>query len=157
MGGIDVITFEITKKRGNWRPKLVLKVNIPKELNDLGLPWSIPIRTTFPKVCYTKDGACREGQYERGDPPEFSCDSEEVYISLKGSALELVLPWRPGSDPQYPEVEEFILRVRTAVERQILMALESHAMDLKREVDWSHDFKRTVAPYLASVKMTGKA
>jgi len=61
-------------------------------------------------------------------PPEYytTRNKEVIYWTLLFPTpleMELTLPWRPGTRPHYPEVQEGFLRLREEAEKVVRQAL----------------------------------
>jgi len=146
------ITWKITKKRGNWRPFLKYTMTETEEEVDLCLP-SIYVKTTMPKVL--RRSSVFPGKEEREEgwvPGEF----EEVATPLSGDRTRrgsLYLPWRPGANPEYPEVEESFKLVQEEYEKRLRVAYDSAPFEYSGKLSMTPETKKHIAPGVIAKKM----
>lgn len=149
------ISWKITKKRGNWRPSFKITLTLEDWELDLGLPDKIEVKTKIPRPYACHEAKCPPGLWERANPPEGTENTWQVKISLQagnGTFTER-LPWRPGAQPEYPEVEEAAHQLREEIERLIREAYDSEGWEAGGELGLTEETKRYVAPGVAARRM----
>jgi len=149
------IEWEIKKKRGNWRPVLTYSAQWEEWEQNLA-PGEITIITKIPVPKDHYKHYCPPGQYERAEPPEYKeMDNKTRYwcFICPISREEIRLPWRPGAQPEYPEVEEAFLALREAAEKAVQEALASEGWEKTGTLDMSPEYKKAVAGYVTARRM----
>lgn len=147
------LTWNITKKRGNWRPVLTYKCVKDGWEDDLAVPGGrthirVPSPGSWPSA------NCMPGEHERSERFQMHESALELPMYTKTElTVKITLPWRPGAHPEYPEVEEAMGQLMAEWERQVLDALASSALTIEGTVEPSTEFKRQVAPYVAARRM----
>ena len=142
------ITWSITKKRGNWRPVLEYAVI----LDD----WEKELQPQIPHVeTNIPEPPEKYRKKDRGTEANPEWEPEGYYMLDKTGRGAIFLPWRPGANPDYPEVQEAMSMLRDAVEAAIIEAHDSLALEVSGELEMSAQGKRHVAAYVAARKMLG--
>ena len=124
------IEYSITKKRGNWRP--VLQYKCIKEQWEVGLSvpggsTSIWIEAAYPYVS-RDERYVLPGNAERGKNKDWK--AKPVEVKLPGSQQteekgEILLCWRPGAHPEYPEVHEAMRQLQAEWAGRVYEAMQS--------------------------------
>ncbi len=141
------ITWKITKKRGNWRPVLQYKILLEEWERELNI--QIPhITTNIPETPDYGDRCSREAD------PAWT-PKERIYLKPEYPTNHH-LPWRPGPNPEYPEVEEAMAMLRDAVEAAIIQAHDSLALEITGALEMTPQAKKRVAAYVAARKMLSR-
>lgn len=139
------IQWNITKKRGNFRPTLTYTVTLAEHERALALPF-IRIQSTIPEPSDAWQEFCYPNQHER----------VEEYVSGKFYNLEipshkqhtwqntLRLPWRENNN--YPEVKESLEALRAKFEELLNAANASLPMDENDSLSISEAARDAIAP-----------
>lgn len=147
------IVWTIKKRRGNWRP--VLSGEMTKE--DWELALAVPggsTGITIPTPRGWQRFATPEGENWEDNIATMAILHLPGPEELKGT-LTVLLPWRRGARPEYPEVEAAMEALMREWERRVEAALASGEMDCSGEVEHSPEYKQRVAPYVAARRMLG--
>lgn len=150
------ITWNITKKRGNWRPKLTVTVQLEEWEQDLALMSDeFQIKTGIPLPPGSWKSHCYPGEKERAAEELATQSFYTIGLRLGGSRTEWKanLPWRPGARPEYPEVEEAMHQLRDEIESLIKEAYDSEGWEAGGELGLTEETKRHVAPGVAARRM----
>lgn len=151
------LSWAITKKVGNWRP--VLKYSYVYER------WEVDLRPATGSTSIVLPTAPTWHGYRTGSTDEVAnystaepCGKPRVmhFDDNPECTYEVMLPWRPGGPPAYPEVEAAMAAFLAEWECRVLAALESGPLNEAGEIEHSIEFKRQVAPYVAAWRMRQK-
>jgi len=143
------IKWVIKKKRGNWRPVVTYTCEKSDLEMELGIS-SVNIKTTIPKVWrayYVDDeeiALSREGHEERDETwdPRRYIQLSTPEPTEKSNTVSFFLPWKPGPNPEYPEVEESFRRLQEEYEKKLKEACNSLPFEKKGEINITVEFKK---------------
>lgn len=143
-----IITWNIAKKRGNYRPVLTYVVTLSEFERALCLP-CVCIESTIPKPPESSWTYCWPGRNERGIWSPTSWYPLRTPSHKDGSSTtSLKLPWR--EENMYPEVEESFAFLRQAFEQAVTQALGSAPMDVRGNLETSAVLRQAMAPAFAA-------
>lgn len=139
------IQWNITKKRGNFRPTLTYTVTLAEHERALGLPF-IRIQSTIPEPSDAWQEFCYPEQLERSE----GYKAEKFYNleipSHKKHTWQnsLRLPWR--EDNEYPEIRASLEVLRATFEKALKDANASLPMDENDSLCISESAREAIAP-----------
>ncbi|ACS80616.1 hypothetical protein [Maridesulfovibrio salexigens] len=142
-----IIEWNITKKRGNFRPVLTYTISLEDFEKELGLP-QVVLESNIPEPPDSWSASCLPGKCERNG---CDCTAYRIYTpdhKTGETSGKLMLPWREGSD--YPEVKESFLKLRNNFEAVLKEAYDSHPIDVEGKLELSGDTRRHIASGLVS-------
>ncbi len=139
------IQWNITKKRGNFRPTLTYTVSLAEHERALGLPF-IRLASTIPQPSDAWQEVCYPNQHERseGHSPSAFYDLEIPSHKQHTWTNSLRLPWRV--DNKYPEVHDSLHALRVAFEDALSTANASLPMDENDSLKISDAARNSIAP-----------
>ena len=150
------ITWKINKKRGNWRPTLIYKIVKEDWEVDLAIV-QIAMLSTIPRHGgkYSSDKKCFHGSGERkkGWKPEEYYELNTPQPDSAKYETSLVLCWKPGANPEYPEIKESFEKLRHAYEKVLKEAYDSIPFEKSGSLGMSKECKKHIAPGIAAKKM----
>ena len=115
------INWEIEKKRGNWRPLLTAKISFEDWETELNIK-PVYVKTPFPLTTITGD------MYYSGNTKRGECDSRpktwKKFRTISSEEIKVRLPWRPGANPQYPEVPIILKALQRKYEKALMEAID---------------------------------
>ncbi|MFI3271009.1 MAG: hypothetical protein R3Y11_02745 [Pseudomonadota bacterium] len=139
------ITWNITKKRGNFRPTLTYTVSLAEHERALALPF-IRIQSTIPEPSDAWQEFCYPNQHERTHG-----HTNDKYYNLEIPSHKkhtwqnsLRLPWR--EDNHYPEIRESLEALRSKFEELLHAANASLPMDENDSLAISESTRDAIAP-----------
>jgi hypothetical protein len=136
------IEWEIEKQRGNYRPTLKYRVILDKWERELNIN-KHHVKSTIPAPAPAHD------------IPSNMVDEGEEKISLymtSQSSKTIYLPFRRNGE--YPEVKESMEKLRDCVEKAIIQAHDSLALNITGSLEMTPATKKHVAAHVAAWKMT---
>ena len=149
-----IIQWELTKKRGNFRPEVQYTLTLEPFEQELGIE-QIHVTTALPKPPESWQGYCYPGCLERRDlAANFS---QESYVITTPSHKTVTtcgsvrLPWKEGSD--YSEVREAFELVRTTFEAAVKAAFDSAPLEVAEELSMSLELKQHISSGVAAKKL----
>jgi len=146
------IKWRIEKKQGYWRPVLTYSIELEQWEIDLAIPKvSIKSKIATPPDFFSY---ATEEKNNNWKPKNYHTISTADW-SVKKAEREIKLIWKPGKNPDYPEVEESFKMLREAYEKELIKAIESKGFIKDGELELTPQTKRKVAPYAAKQKMIG--
>ncbi len=140
-----IINYTIEKEHGNFRPKLTIKILKEKWEKKLN-PESQYIKITVP----------HNFGYKRPYPvTEENTENKltDVSISTDETEKTIYLPYRPGKNPTYPEIEQALNELHKKYEAAVLEAYQAIAFTRTDLIEPSKEFKKKIAPWVAKQKM----
>ncbi|NDV28529.1 hypothetical protein [Desulfovibrio sp. JC010] len=142
-----IIEWNITKKRGNFRPLLTYTITLEDFEKELGLP-QVVMQSSIPEPPESWSASCLPGKCERAGK---DCSTYRLYTPdhKKGEVEgKFTLPWRVDSD--YPEVKKSFTRLRADFETVLKEAYDSHPVDINGRLELSEDTRSHIASGLVS-------
>lgn len=140
------IEWEISKKRGNLRPKLTYTISLEDHEKALAMP-PLAIRSDIPKP----PEAWREYCYPKQDEREEKFTVTEYYtLNVPPHKLRtqeshsLRLPWRANNE--YPEVERSFTHLRDVYEQALQITYNSLPIQEQKSLETSDTAKQYIAP-----------
>jgi hypothetical protein len=146
------IEYTITKKRGNWRPILAYKVIKEQWEIDLAVP-GVYTDIRVPKG-HDYVHSVLPGDSERGS--EHVEDSAALKLPPHDTAAydaKIILPWRPGAHPEYPEVHQAMRDLMTEWERRVAEAMDSGEVSQQFLVEPSEDYREKTQGYAVAATL----
>lgn len=148
------ITYDIKKKRGNFRPVLTVHYSFEDWEKELNVQ-EVGIKTPFPSN--SKHGGYFDGFMNE---KRSECDNPKTWIRFKGFTLatdsdgfETILPWRAGAKPKYKDVGIILKALQRKYEAALKEAYDSAPFEESGTLEMSSDCKKHVAPGIAAKKM----
>lgn len=145
------VEYYIKKKRGRERPTLHIKVKITKEDAELNLAIG-NIHSTIPKP---RERTSRISNLSIKDERDEKY-SFDVYLYKSGDYFTwnevVLLPWRPGKRPEYPEVHESIKVIRKKVQHALDVAYNSGPINEYGKLDFGTPRNKEEEELLAYLK-----
>lgn len=146
------ITYGITKRRGNWRPVLTYQCRKDKWEWDLAVPGGDTL-VRVPRG-HTYIEKALPGELERADKPF----TDMVVLKLPSSDdmandQKVILPWRPGAHPEYPEVHEAMQALMAEWERRVSEAMASGEFTEQFLVDPTPAYVEATQGYAVGVSL----
>ncbi len=146
------ITWNIEKKRGNYRPSLTYTIELEQFEKDLAVQ-TVNIKSTIPMIDGSHLNYCLPDEYERVEgwqPADFHWISVPHFT--RGTLREhLRLPFR--EDGEYPEIEQSFARLREKFEAIVQEAYHQKPISITGEMDITSETRKAVAASLAAKKM----
>ena len=145
------IEWNITKKRGNFRPVLTYTITLTDFEKSLAMA-SIRIESTIPKPPESGWTHCWPDEHERGnwEPAEYYTLQTPSH-KTKDSLTSIKLPWKDSNE--YPEVEASFTLLRDTFELALQKAMGSTALDERGELSTSAKAKKVIAPSFAAERI----
>lgn len=139
------IKWNISKKRGNFRPTLTYTVVLADHERALALPF-IRLASTIPQPADAWQEVCYPSQHERseGYSPKSFYNLEIPSHKQQTWTNSLRLPWRV--DNNYPEVHDSLHALRVAFEEALQSAYASLPMDENDSLHISDVARNSIAP-----------
>lgn len=145
------IDWNISKKRGNFRPILTYSITLTEFEKSLAMP-PVRITSTIPKPPEAGWTHCWPNQHERADWTPSECylltapshKEKETLVTLK-------LPWRESNE--YPEVQESLTALRDAFEKALIASMNSTAVNTHGNLKTSASVKGIIAPTFAAERI----
>ena len=143
------IKWEIKKKRGNWRPMLIVRCELEDWEEALNID-NAEIQTPFP--CSSKNAYWNSSSRRKHMDDEQPQTWMAFYRISIGYAV-IPLPWRPGSNPEYPEAPILLKALYRKHEAILKEAYDSVPFAISGILGMSTECKKHVAPWVAAEKM----
>ncbi len=148
------ITWNIQKKRGNFRPCLNYSLILEPFEKKLAIN-AIQIETLIPQIPNPHQNYCMPGENERAPdwkPARFHFFSVPYFKT--GEVHEFLrLPFR--SSNEYPEVEESFTMLRDAYEALIRETYEQKPIDLTQELGLTSETRDSIVAGVTAQKLLG--
>ena len=150
------ITYTISKIHGNYRPLMNVEISLEE--------WEIalnPAEVSVKILSCEHDGLHNPRKSDDTVNETFFKEIEICAHTYKQYAVagkrshKIMLPFRPGKNPKYPEVEQALTDLRDKFEAALLEAHESIAFRRTATIGLTDTFKKKIAPYVAKHKMSG--
>lgn len=145
-----IIDYTITKKHGNFRPELNISIKIEQWEKDLNpCPQIVKLKAASDYsscIPYSNENA------------EKKTTDVEIEINQKlNNTYKLHMPYRPGKNPAYPEIDQALNELREKWEAAVLEAHDSIAFEISKKIEPSEPYKKKIAPWVAKQKMMKSA
>ncbi len=142
------IMWNLSKKRGNFRPVLRYTISLNEFEKNLCMP-AVRIQSNIPIPPEAGWVHCWPGDYERGDwqPSEYYFLMTPSHKSWSVTE-EIRLPWRASNN--YPEVEESFTQLRAAFENVLQESCESKPLKTHGTLESTAAAKKCIAPAYAA-------
>lgn len=142
------ISWNINKKRGNFRPVLTYEIALDDLEKELGIgPLKIDSKIVKPRNSW--ESHCFPGQNERDGI--FDKETYEITTpSFKKNKIsgKITLVWKESC--KYPEVNNCFENVRSKMEEEILKAQNSFSINESGKIEFTKKFKLKSAPAAAA-------
>ncbi|CCO24922.1 hypothetical protein [Maridesulfovibrio hydrothermalis] len=142
-----IIEWNISKKRGNFRPILTYTIVLEDFERDLAMP-NIVQQSTIPQPPDSWSASCLPDKCERA---EKECSTYQIYTPdhKTGEVTgKCILPWR--EEGVYPEIEESFILLREEFESVLKAAYESQPLEINGKLELSTETRKHIAAGLIS-------